>query len=54
MVAHEIFGIFALALTGVILVSALSPNATTGAVIGSSLNGFSGILGAVSAPVGHQ
>jgi hypothetical protein len=51
VVAHEIFGIFAAALTGAIIVSALSPNANTAGVISASLNGFSGLVGAINAPV---
>ena len=51
MVMHEIFGVVALAITGVILVSALNPNAATAKVIGASFTGLTGVLGAISAPV---
>jgi hypothetical protein len=53
MVAHEIFAAISLAIIGVIFVSALSPNAKTGDVIGKSFEGFNNTLAAISAPVGH-
>ena len=51
MVWHEIAGIFALAITGGVLVAALSPKAGTSGVIQSSFQGASGLISAINAPV---
>lgn len=54
MVAHEIFGAIALFFTGVIFVSALSPNAATGTIIQSSFSGLQGLGSTISAPVANK
>lgn len=54
MVGHELAGIATALITGVILISALSKNANTSAVISASTNGFANLLGQISAPVMGQ
>ena len=51
MVWHEVAAIAIAAISGVVLVSALNPNAQTSQALGASFNGFAGILNAISRPI---
>jgi hypothetical protein len=51
MAWHEFFALASLAVIGVTLVSALSPNAKTNDVLYTSWNGAGNIMDKISAPV---